>query len=45
MFRRLVIRGHQGWLQPENAAYATIELKEGLDYRLLGVVRHQIHGV
>lgn len=43
--RRLVVRGHQGWLQPENAAYPTIQLREDLDYRLLGVVLHQIHAV
>ena len=43
--RRLVVRGCQGWLQPENAAYPTIELREGLDYQILGVVRHQIHTV
>jgi len=45
IIRRLMTRGRQGWLKPENPAYATIELKEGLDYRILGVVRHQIHTV
>jgi DNA polymerase V len=45
IIRRLMIRDRQGWLKPENPAYATIELKEGLDYRILGVVRHQIHTV
>ena len=45
IIRRLMMRGHRGWLKPENPAYATIELKEGIDYRILGVVRHQIHTV
>ena len=45
IIRRLVIKGTSGWLKAENPDYPVIELKEGLDYKLLGVVRHQAHSV
>ncbi len=43
LLRRLVIRGRSGWLFPSNADYRPIELKEVLDYYILGVVLHRIH--
>ena len=43
MIRRLVIIGRSGWLFPSNAEYRPIELKEGLDYCILGVVLYRIH--
>ncbi|MCF7969140.1 MAG: translesion error-prone DNA polymerase V autoproteolytic subunit [Methylococcaceae bacterium] len=43
MIRRLVIRGRSGWLFPANPDYRPIELKEGLEYHILGVVLHRIH--
>ena len=45
IIRRLVIKGNSGWLKAESPDYASIELKEGLDYAILGVVRHQVHSV
>ena len=45
IIRRLVIKGKTGWLEAENSDYPVIELKEGLDYAILGVVRHQVHSV
>lgn len=43
--RRLVLRGASGWLMPANPNYPAIALKDGLEYAILGVVRHQIHRV
>ena len=41
--RRLVVLGRKGRLVADNPCFAAIELKEGLDYRILGVVRYRIH--
>jgi DNA polymerase V len=43
MIRRLVIRGRSGWLFPANPDYRPIDLKEGLEYHILGVVLYRIH--
>ena len=43
--RRLIIKGNSGWLKAESPDYASIELKEGLDYQIFGVIRHQVHSV
>jgi DNA polymerase V len=43
LIRRLIIRGRSGWLFPANPDYRPIELKEGLDYYILGVVLYRIH--
>jgi DNA polymerase V len=43
LLRRLVIRGRSGWLFPANPDYRPIELKEGLEYHILGVVLYRIH--
>lgn len=39
---RLMIQGKTGRLVADNPHYPAIELKEGLDYRILGVVRYRI---
>jgi SOS-response transcriptional repressor LexA len=41
--RRLIISGRAGWLFPANPGYWPIELKEGLEYLILGVVLHRNH--
>ena len=43
MIRRLIVRGKSGLLFPANPDYRPIELKEGLEYNILGVVLHRIH--
>jgi hypothetical protein len=43
--RRRLIQGPTGWLKAEHPDYQALELKEGLDYVLLDVIRHQIHSV
>lgn len=43
MIRRLIIRGRSGWLFPSNPDYRPIELKDGLEYHILGVVLYRIH--
>ena len=43
--RRVVVNGQVGWLKAENPNYPSIELKEGLDYAILALVRHQVHNV
>jgi DNA polymerase V len=45
LVRRLLSKGQTGWLKPENPDYPAIELQEGLDYAILGVVRHEAHSV
>ena len=42
MVRRMVINGKTGQLVADNPDYPAIELKEGLDYRILGEVRYRI---
>ena len=42
LVRRLVTNGKIGRLLADNPEYPAIELKEGLDYRILGVVRYRI---
>jgi hypothetical protein len=42
MVRRLIIKGKTSWLKAKCPDYPVIELKEGLDYAILGVVRHQV---
>jgi DNA polymerase V len=41
--RRLVVLGQTGKLVAGNPGFPAIELKEGLEYRILGVVRYRIH--
>jgi len=45
MVRRLVVRGQRGWLHAVHPDHLNIELKEGLDYRIMGVVRWRVHAV
>jgi DNA polymerase V len=45
LVRRLEVNSKKGWLIADNPDFPAIELKEGLDYRILGVVRHRIHAV
>jgi DNA polymerase V len=45
LVRRLEVTGKTGRLVADNPDFPTIQLKEGLDYRILGVVRHRIHAV
>ena len=42
LVRRLVIHGKTASLVVDNPDYPAIELKQGLDYRILGVVRYRI---
>jgi DNA polymerase V len=42
LVRRLEVNGKKGWLIADHPDFPAIELKEGLDYRILGVVRHRI---
>ena len=42
LVRRLEVTGKTGRLIADHPDYPAIELKEGLDYRILGVVRHRI---
>jgi DNA polymerase V len=41
--KRLMLRNGQAWLQPENPAYAPLEIIEGLDCVIWGVVTNVIH--
>jgi len=41
--KRFVQRQGQHYLWPENPRYAPIELREGVDFRVWGVVTHVIH--
>ena len=43
LVRRLVHLGRVGRLAAANPAYPDIALKEGVDHRILGVVRYRIH--
>jgi DNA polymerase V len=43
--KRLALKNGQAWLIPENPAYAPLELKEGLDCVIWGVVTRVIHTV
>ena len=43
LVRRLVHLGRVGRLAAANPAYPDIVLKEGVDHRILGVVRYRIH--
>lgn len=45
LVRRLVVRSKRGWLYAVNPDYRAIELKEGLDYQIIGVVRWRVHTV
>ena len=42
LVRRLMTNGKIGRLVADNPDYPVIELKQGLDYRILGVVRYRI---
>ena len=42
LVRRLMTNGKIGRLVADNPDYPAIELKQGLDYRILGVVRYRI---
>lgn len=43
LVRRLVNLGRVGRLAAANPKYADIELKDGVDHRILGLVRYRIH--
>jgi DNA polymerase V len=43
LVRRLQLLGRVGKLVAANPKYAEIDLKEGVDHRILGVVRYRIH--
>ena len=45
LLRRLVVKDPTGWLYPANPDYRPIELKDGLEYQILGVVRYRVHSV
>ena len=42
LVRRLMTNGKTGRLVADNPDYPAIDFKEGLDYRILGVVRYRI---
>ena len=42
LVRRLLTNGKTGRLVADNPDFPAIDLKEGLDYRILGVVRYRI---
>ena len=42
LVRRLEVKGKTGRLVADHPDFPAIELKEGLDYRILGVVRYRI---
>ena len=42
LVRRMVINGKTGQLVADNPDYPAIELKQGFDYRILGLVRYRI---
>jgi DNA polymerase V len=41
--QRLALKNGHAWLMPENPAYAPLQLKEGLDCVIWGVVTRVIH--
>jgi len=41
--KRLSLKGNEVWLMPENSAYPPLQLKEGLDCVIWGVVTRVIH--
>lgn len=43
--KRLAFRDGHAWLEPENPAYRPLQLTEGLDCVIWGVVKHVIHAV
>jgi DNA polymerase V len=43
--KRLALKDGHAWLMPENPAYAPLQLKEGLDCVIWGVVIRVIHTV
>jgi DNA polymerase V len=43
--KRLTLKEGQAWLMPENPAYVPLQLKEGLDCVIWGVVTRVIHNV
>jgi DNA polymerase V len=45
LLRRLIVQGRTGWLTAADPAYPPLALREGLDYQILGVVKHRIHSV
>lgn len=45
LVRQFVMRSQRGWLYAVNPDYRVIELKEGLDYQIMGVVRWRVCAV
>ncbi|HSN24019.1 MAG TPA: translesion error-prone DNA polymerase V autoproteolytic subunit, partial [Methylomicrobium sp.] len=43
--KRLVIKGDKTWLYPENPAYESLQLGEGMELQIWGVVAHVIHSL
>ena len=43
--KRLVFRNERPWLVPENPAYSPLEVREGLDCVIWGVVTRVIHAL
>jgi DNA polymerase V len=43
--KRLKIEGGRVWLMPENPNYAPLEIKEGMELVIWGVVMHVIHSL
>ena len=43
--KRLLLDGHEIWLMPENRQYQPIQIKEGMDLHIWGVVAHVIHSL
>jgi DNA polymerase V len=41
--KRLLMDGNEVWLMPENPDYQAIQIKEGVDLHIWGVVAHVIH--
>ena len=41
--KRLVLMGDEVWLQPENSAYQALQIKDGMELHIWGVVAHVIH--
>ena len=41
--KRLVIKGDEVWLMPENPEFQPLQITEGMELQVWGVVAHVIH--
>ena len=43
--KRLAINGAEVWLKPENPDYQPLQIQDGMDFHIWGVVAHVIHSL